>query len=200
MSEQARITLTGVAEKAVASATTGDLEIEGWLARYGVPDRQQELFLPGAFANAVEAVKNGRVPILYQHEDGKQLGQIVELEEKAEGVWMRGIVPKPTAEWAVDVYEKLKRGMVTGLSSKGMFTKKLLPGGGAMIADVDLFEGSVTPVAVEPGATIEMVAQKAFPDLGIEDAFGVVSEYFESKLAEVERKLAEVESQLQAAG
>ncbi len=198
MSDQARITLTGVAEKAVANPTTGDLLIEGWLARYGVPDRQQELFLPGAFRNAVDAVKNGRVPILYQHEDGKQLGQIIELEEKAEGVWMRGIVPKPTAEWAVDVYEKLKRGMVSGLSSKGMFTKKLLPGGGAMIADVDLFEGSVTPVAVEPGATIETVAQKAFPDLGVEDVRDAVLEYFERKLTEAEEAFAAIERRLEA--
>lgn len=168
--DQAPITLEGIAEKAIADATTGDLMLEGWAAKYDDPDRQGEYFMPGAFQRAVDAVKSGRVPLLYQHREGSVLGQVQSLEEKADGVWMRALVPQPKGGWAVDVYDKLKRKMVTGLSAKGMFTKMLLPEGGARIKDVDLFEISATPVPVGASATIEVVAQKALDLMGDEEA------------------------------
>lgn len=190
--DQTPITLEGVTEKAVAEAATGDLMVEGWLARYNDPDRAGEYFMPGAFQRAVDAVKAGRVPLLYQHREGAQLGQITELEEKAGGVWMKAVVPKPVETWAADVYDKLKRGMVSGLSAKGVFTKMLLPEGGAKIRNVDLWEGSVTPVPVGASAAIEVVAQKALDTMEEPDL-----SHFDRALEDAREAFAAVERALE---
>lgn len=197
--DQARIELIGVAEKAVADATTGDLMIEGWAARYNEPDRTQEYFMDNAFQRAVEQVAGGKVPLLYHHDPKMQLGQVLELEQKAEGVWMRALVPKPTEEWAVDIYDRLKRGLLKGLSAKGMFTKQLLPTGGARIRDVDLFEISASPVPVGAGATIEVVAQKAFPEIGHteEEVRDALEGYFISRLDEARTAFQAIEDALE---
>lgn len=194
--DTADVLLEGLVEKAVADEGSGDLEIEGWVARYDEVDRQNEYFMQGAFAKALATVHAGTVPLLYQHRDGAQLGQVTHLEERPGGVWGRALIPKPTEAWAKDVYDRIKRKMVRGLSAKGMFTKQLLPAGGARIRDVDLFEVSVTPVAVGGHtATIETVTQKAFPedDFGEhEDAIArLVNDYFDRRFGEIERILAD---------
>ena len=196
----APVTLEGVAEKAVADAATGDLILEGWAAKYNEPDRQGEYFMDGAFRRAIEAVKSGKVPLLYQHRDGAQLGQVQHLEERPGGVWMRALVPQPKGGWAVDVYDKLKRRMVTGLSAKGMFTKMLLPEGGARIRDVDLFEISATPVPVGSGATIEVVAQKALDTMATDDPepLGQIDIFFQEHLEAARQAFSAIESALEA--
>lgn len=185
--DHTKVTLTGLTEKAVAQAASGDLEIEGWLARFNEPDRQGEFFMDGAFDHAISRAADGSVPILYQHKDGQQLGQVTELTKKAEGVWMKGVIPKPAQEWALDVYNNLKRGMTRGLSAKGIFTKQLLADGQARIGDVDLFEASVTPVAVGSTATIEAVAEKALSSESTADILGEgIDAYFTDQFAKLE--------------
>lgn len=200
MNDEARIELIGVAEKAAVLDASGDLLIEGWAAKYDEPDRQMEYFMPGAFAQTWDNFKKLGAPLLFQHDSKLQIGQVEELTEKAEGVWMKARMPKPNSPQLLDVWENVKRGFTKGLSSKGMFTKQLLPTGGARVRDVDLYEISVTPVAVGASATIETVAQKAFPDLGDpspEEIAEVLDGYFASKISEARDALDAIDAALE---
>lgn len=179
-------------EKAVSTDTDGDLIIEGIAADYSV-DRQDEAFLPGAFDDAVKAFIDAGGPLLYQHQDGMVLGQVLEMNPTPSGLAMKAVVPKP-AEGSpmLDIYNKIKRGMIRGLSVSGRAFRKMTPSG-PRIAKIDLTETSVTPVPVGPRALFG-VAQKAFPtdfDDEIEDPDAVRS-YLDGQLSLLNDRIADL--------
>lgn len=153
--------------KATVLEDGGDLYIEGYASDYGV-DRQDEAFEPGAFDQAItDFMKNPA--LIYHHDFAKSLGVVEALERRDEGLWMRARVDKPAAgSWAEDVYNKIKRGSIKGLSVGGRFHRRLSPSG-PRIHRADLVEISVTPTPVNP-RTLFAVAGKAFeskPELGV---------------------------------
>lgn len=151
-------------DKAQVSTTEdGDLLIEGWASDTGL-DQQDEYFTADALANAARDfnAKPNR-PLLYHHKPDHQLGEVLSLDAKGEGLWFTARIDKPTAgSWAEDVYSKVKRGTMKGVSVGGKFWRELQPDGKARIFKADFFETSITPLPVNPRGLMQ-VAQKAFP-------------------------------------
>lgn len=146
-------------EKAVSE--DGDLHIEGIAADYE-PDRQGEAFLPGAFDNAIQKYLDAGGPLCYHHKPSMQLGQVTEMRPTDGGLAMKAVIPKPDDPALLDIYKKIKRGMMRGLSLSGRALQRMTPAG-PRIGEIDIQETSITPVPVGPGAMFK-VAQKAFPD------------------------------------
>jgi HK97 family phage prohead protease len=152
---------TLLSEKAVQDpADNGDLMIEGYAADIGI-DRQGEFFEPQAFEASIQEFLDSNPVLLYHHHNDQQLGMVKALESRPDGLWMKAVVPRP-AETSplLDVYEKMKRGMMRGLSVRGLFHRRP---GTSRIYKADLAEISVTPFPVNP-RTLFAVAQKAYPD------------------------------------
>jgi HK97 family phage prohead protease len=158
---EARITAdTTLAAKAVSTTDDGDLIVEGYASTWEL-DRQGESFVPGAFGEAIKSFLAGARPLLYQHEDGRQLGEVEHLEEREKGLWMRARVPQPPEGSPLrHQYNLLKRGMLRGASVRGLMRKI-----GDKLMMKDLYEISMTPAPVNAGGLVA-VAQKA---LGEED-------------------------------
>lgn len=97
----------------------GDLIIEGYFAvfnsNYEIADGMSESIAPGAFTEAI----TGDVRALVNHDTTLVLGRTkvntVELKEDSHGLWGRiRINPKDSS--ALDSYERVKRGDVSGCS------------------------------------------------------------------------------------
>lgn len=148
----------GITEKSIRPLD-GDIIIEGYAADFE-SDRQGEVFLPGAFDNACAKATASEIPLLHEHDGKRQLGVIEELRVDERGLWTRARIAKAAAgSWAEDVVGKIKRGMMKGLSVSGR-TKVKRTRTGLAIGDIDLWEVSVTPAPVQPGAMFA-VAQKS---------------------------------------
>lgn len=187
-------------EKSVTT-DAGDVIIEGYAADFEV-DRQGEAFLPGAFDQALEKATRAEIPLLFEHDNKRQLGVIEELRVDPErGLWTRARIAKAqVGTWAEDVVDKVKRGMMKGLSVRGMSKITMTPDG-PRIGTIDLAEISVTPVPVQPGALFA-VAQKSFAaaeqDLAsgsietVEDETEKALAYFEEKMNRLTAAFEEV--------
>ena len=176
--------------KAVIREEGGDLFIEGFASDFD-EDRDGEAFEPGAFDAGVKTFLESNPVLLYHHDFGKALGQVESLEKREGGLWMRARIDKPEGGWASDVYEKVKRGTIRGLSVGGKFYRRMTEKG-PRIFNVDLIEISVTPTPANP-RTLFAVAGKSFsdqPDLealsqisGGLDRLDAVLDGFEKRLA-----------------
>lgn len=193
-------------EKSVTT-DSGDVIIEGYAADFEV-DRQGEAFLPGAFDAALEKATRAEIPLLFEHDNKRQLGVIEELRvDPDRGLWTRARIAKASAgSWAEDVVSKIKRGMMKGLSVRGLSKIKITPEG-PRIGTIDLAEISVTPVPVQPGALFA-VAQKSFEaaadELGsgeieaVEDENAEALAYLEHKLHDLQAAFDEIEERSKA--
>lgn len=187
-------------EKSVTT-DAGDVIIEGYAADFEI-DRQGEAFLPGAFDDACKKATRAEIPLLFEHDNKRQLGVIEELRVDPErGLWTRARIAKAQAgTWAEDVVDKVKRGMMKGLSVRGL-SKVKMTANGPRIGTIDLAEISVTPVPVQPGALFA-VAQKSFAaveeDLAagqieaVEDETEKALAYFEEKMDRLTAAFEEV--------
>ena len=106
-------------EVTTRSAEDGSPVLEGFFVRYGdvytVAPGATESIAPGAFTDSI----HGDVRALYNHNHDIVLGRTsagtLALEDRAEGLWGTiKINPKDTA--AMDAYERIKRGDITGCS------------------------------------------------------------------------------------
>lgn len=149
-------------EKALSTNEDGDLLIEGIAADYSV-DRQGEAFMPGCFEKAIGAFLARGGPLMYHHKHDQQLGQVTALESRDDGLFIKGTIPKPSEGSPLfDVYNKIKRGMMKGVSVFGTCERKMTPDG-MRIVETDLQEISITPMPIG-ASTLIGVAQKAFPE------------------------------------
>ena len=147
--------------KAVTELEDGDLLIEGYAADW-LPDHVGDTIEPGAFAKSIKTFLTGNPALLYHHNSSMQLGKVVELEERSDGLWMKALVakPEPNTE-AADIFGKIKRGIIKGLSVRGKASETRTPAG-PRVTEVDLLEISLTPLPVNP-RTLATVVSKAFP-------------------------------------
>jgi HK97 family phage prohead protease len=136
-----------------------DIIIEGYAADFEV-DRQGEAFEPGAFDAACAKATKDEIPLLQEHDNKRQLGVVEELRVDDQGLWTRArIAAGKAGTWSEDAVDKIKRGMMRGLSVRGLSRVKMTANG-PRIAGIDLAEISVTPVPVQPGALFA-VAEKS---------------------------------------
>lgn len=149
--------------KAIVNETKdGDLIIEGYASDYDT-DRDGEAFEQGCFNKALERYMTTNPVILYHHKLSQALGQTLEARLDQKGLWVKARIDKPAPNsWAMDVFQKIKRGTIRGFSVGGQFYRKMTKAG-PRIFNADIHEISVTPQPVNP-RTLYAVAQKAFPD------------------------------------
>ncbi len=96
-----------------------DLYLEGYFAVYGdiynVWDGATESIAPGAFEESI----HGDVRALYNHDDSLILGRTsagtLELKDDSHGLWGRIKINRNDSD-AMNAYERIKRGDVTGCS------------------------------------------------------------------------------------
>lgn len=149
-------------EKALTETEDGDLLIEGIAADYSV-DRQGEAFVPGCFEKAIGKFLERGGPLMFHHKHDQQLGQVTSLESRTDGLFIKATIPKPPdSSPLLDIYNKVKRGMMKGVSVFGTAERKMTRDG-MRIVDTDLQEISITPMPIGPNTLIG-VAKKAFPD------------------------------------
>lgn len=178
-------------EKGLTEGEDGDLIIEGIAADYSI-DRQGEAFVPGCFEKAIGKFLERGGPLMFHHKHDMQLGQVLDLQSRQDGLFIKALIPKPAdGSPLVDIYNKIKRGMMKGVSVFGTAVRQMTPDG-PRIVDTDLQEISITPMPVGPNALIG-VAQKAFPDdfetdLSESDAADLRS-WFEERYGRVMEKL-----------
>jgi hypothetical protein len=98
-----------IALKRLAKASAG--VIEGLAATYGTVDRQNDLVLPGAFADSIEAFANGELvlPLLLDHIT--PIGSVTELRDTPDGLCVTAQLALGTDE-ATRVFELAKAGPV----------------------------------------------------------------------------------------
>lgn len=106
-------------EVTTRSAEDGSPILEGFFVRYGdtynVAPGATESIAPGAFTESI----HGDVRALYNHNHDIVLGRTsagtLSLEDRAEGLW-GSIKINPKDSQAMDAYERIKRGDITGCS------------------------------------------------------------------------------------
>lgn len=176
--------------KAITEEPNGDLVIEGYASTWDT-DRQGERFVPGGFRDCIKAFLDAGGPLMYQHKDGEQLGQVEHLEERAKGLWMRARVPRPPD--GTDAFHRwslLKRGMLRGLSVRGKMLKR-----GAELLMKDLYEISSTPSPVNAGGLLA-VGAKALSDEPAPDEGAAARAWMNERFEEAQASLAALESRL----
>lgn len=143
------------------------LIVEGYAADFGF-DRQDEAFEPGAFDAGMKAFMATNPILCYHHKYDIALGEVLEWEKKAAGPWVKARVDKPEAGTdLMDVYRKIKSGVIKGFSIGGKFHRRTDEEGRTRIHKCDVAELSITPLPINP-RTLFAVAGKAFgedPDL-----------------------------------
>lgn len=146
----------------VTELEDGDLLIEGWAANFEGIDRQGENFIDGAFQRGVKSFLEGQSALCFHHKNDHGIGKVLDLQEvPGKGLKMRARVDKQEPSSPLHyIYQGVKKGSYKGLSVGGYFKRKLTPEGWR-ISDMDFTEVSITPVAVHPGTTFNVVAGKA---------------------------------------
>lgn len=182
-------------DSVVTEVENGDLIIEGWAADFGGIDRQKENFVPGAFERGRKAFLEGQAALCFHHKHDHGIGTVLDLSEREiegkAGLWMRARVDhQPESSPLRYIYNAIKKGSYKGLSVGGFF-KRALTAAGYRIADMDFTEVSVTPVAVHPGTSFNVVAGKALEDIKIPEGFSTPIEEGEIR-AEDEAMLREL--------
>lgn len=159
-------------EKAQVTEEDGDLYIEGWAADITLDDQDEYFSYDALKAAADEFMAQPNRPLLYHHKPDMQLGEIITFEarqtaERA-GIWMKARVdePAPSHPILADVYRKVKRGTMKGLSVAGRFFGEPTPNGWR-IGRASFRETSVTPFPVHP-RTLATVVGKAVEEFDAE--------------------------------
>lgn len=155
----------------ITEDANGDLIIEGFASDYG-QDRDEEAFEPGALDDGLKSYMETNPVLLYNHRFGPgnalMLGQVLEVDNGRinpatgkPGLHFKARVDnaEPGTE-ARDIYNKVKRGTLRGVSIGGKFYRRWLDGA-RKIHKADVFEFSLTPVPSNPRG-LAAVATKAF--------------------------------------
>jgi HK97 family phage prohead protease len=136
--------------KSVGLLDAGAGTFRGRASVYGNADSYGDIVMPGAFAKSL-ARSGGRVVVLSQHDTKIPIGHGV-LTDRADGLWIDVSLVLSISQ-ARDDYERVKAGLITGLS----IGYEVAPGGerfqGAnrLLTQIDLWEVSLVtfPANVE---------------------------------------------------
>lgn len=134
--------------------------IHAWLSRYGNVDDQNDIVLPGAFGDWLEANGDKPVPILKGHNLSEfPLGHWRDFEETPAGLKAIGVLAMDENPEAQTAAALMRRGLVNGVSVgfkllEGKATRRLDGKFGRDISKAWLMEASITPRPSNPEAVI----------------------------------------------
>ncbi len=132
-----------------------DLEVSGYAIRYGGVDREGDFFVEGALTAGIKDFLAGSAPLLLNHKPSQQLGKVIELEERDDGVWFKAIIPEvPASSPLYHQFSLIARGLGAAATSIGGYFKKALqPDGRKAIEHVDIIEISLTSTPIDARTT-----------------------------------------------
>ena len=132
--------------------------IEGYAARFGVPDLSGDVIARGAFARNLIPARAGRVRMLRQHAAEAPIGRWTTIREEAEGLFVRGEVFTDTRDGR-DLHRLLAGGALDGLSIGFKPIRAVRTRTGRELREVDLWEISIVTFPMAPGARITRVSE-----------------------------------------
>jgi len=147
--------------KAAVEDLDDHLIVEGYAATFDF-DRQDEAFEPGVFEEGMKSFMENNPIVIYHHKYDQAMGEVLELEHKAAGPWVKVRLDKPEPSSPLaDVYTKVKKGVIKGFSVGGKFYRRIGQDGRRRIHRADIAELSVTPLPIN-GGSLFALAGKAF--------------------------------------
>jgi len=150
---------------------TDEGEFVGYASVFGIVDLQGDVVDKGAFAQTLRH-KNGRVPLLADHDPRARVG-VAYLEEDNKGLLARGVLnleKQSARELLADIRHSLKHGVPLGLSIGFDTIKEQWVGGVRHLKEIRLWEVSVvTFPANEEARIVESKAVVPFQDLPLAD-------------------------------
>lgn len=134
---------------------------EGRGSVFGNVDSYKEIVAPGAFTDTLAAWKaqNRLPPVLWQHRSGEPIGPHLEMEERADGLYVKGQLLVNDVQRAKEARALMKAKAVNGLSI-GFVTREDTYDrvtGIRTLKKVDLWEVSVVTFPANPAAQISSV-------------------------------------------
>lgn len=132
---------------------------EGLVAAYGNVDLGGDRIEKGAFADFLrESANKGQenVPILWAHRHGEPIGimPISEMSETDKGLWVKGYMPKSDTFVSGRVMPQMQIGSVRTMSIGYDCDDWTIENNIRVLNKLYLFEGSLTPLPMNPDATI----------------------------------------------
>lgn len=118
----------GLITKSLNVSDTGEIEGIAWGSG---PDAAGDVIHPGAFGTL-----SGPLPILWQHRADEPIGAWDEIEEKADGLHVRGRLQIEHSPRAREAHAFLREGVVTGLSIGFRLERKAAPRGFGIGRDI----------------------------------------------------------------
>lgn len=142
-------------------AVEDDGVFEGRGSVFGNVDSYKEIVAPGAFTETLAAWKaQGRLPpVLWQHRSGEPIGPHTDMEERADGLYVKGQLLVNDVQRAKEARALMKAKAVNGLSI-GFVTREDAYDrvtGIRTLKKVDLWEVSVVTFPANPAAQISSV-------------------------------------------
>jgi HK97 family phage prohead protease len=130
------------------------MRFAGYAAVFDRPDRGGDIVRPGAFARSLK--RDGRVPLLWQHQAGKPIGRVEYLKEDRRG--LRVIARLSEGPAGREAAAFLKEGSVRGLSF-GYRVREARGETPRELADVELVEVSLVTLPMQPKARVHALEE-----------------------------------------
>lgn len=136
--------------------------ISGYLACFNNIDQGGDVILPSAFSASLQALRAQQqqtgspylFPLLYGHDQNRPIGGVISAEEDGFGLYITALIDLDTSDGR-DAYNGITKSYSKGLSI-GYLTKQqhYRRDGVRELVQVDLFEGSVVALAMNPLASV----------------------------------------------
>lgn len=131
-----------------------DVSVKGYLSTFGGQDRIGDVVLPGAFKDTIPTfMRNPRLQVDHRNSAEYTVGSFTKVAEDAKGLYVEAVLSNSPGEVASDIRFKVAEGHIKALSMGGYFHYLQ---DGRTIEKVDLYEGSLVAVPMNPEAMISI--------------------------------------------
>lgn len=138
-----------------------DGSFEGYLAVFGNEDLAGDIIVKGAFSKTL--AENSEFPLLWKHNMDEPIGSFTAVQDE-NGLLIKGqLVLDDAVPLACKSYALMKARALKGLSVGMFVVKHAFQGAVRRITEAALIEGSVTPVPMNPLATVLSVKDEGSP-------------------------------------
>ena len=139
----------------------------GYAATFNNVDRGDDVILPGAFAKTLgvimEQKKEGKLPVLWQHNPDMPLGVFTSIKEDPHGLYVEGRMPKTDTFVAGRVVPQMKAGSIDSMSIGYSTIDADFDDGKRYLKEIALFEVSFVTIPMNTRARVTHMKQNTVP-------------------------------------